>query len=479
MRYLARPVWAGAILALLSCEEAPDPNAQPAGWDDALRLTPAVDLNPDPHVLEVELVARVADVKIKSGAPTRAYTYDGKLPGPLLRLRQGDRLIVHFKNELPEATSIHWHGIRLENAMDGSPPHTQPDILPGESFDYDFIVPEAGTYWYHPHLATSAQVGFGLYGALVVDPPEGSAEEGNEAERALGDEVVVVLSDIGLDDQNQLQPADASGPLATLFGREGDYLLANGKYLASLKARPGVRQRWRFINAARSRYFQLDFAGQTFTQIGGDAGMLATPLEMTKVVVVPGGRADVVITPEGATPKIVSLQWVPFDRGFGSTEFRYSADVFRVSLSGERGTSPPLPRTALPVEPLSADGAMPVDIELTQENTGDETVVLGINGVPFAEAPPILARVGETQLWTVTNRMQWSHPFHLHGFFFQVLDEAGAPITEWRDTVDVPHGDGKLRFLVRYDNRPGMWMFHCHILDHADAGMMGMVELLR
>ena len=117
-------------------------------------------------------------------------------------------------------------------------------------------------------------------------------------------------------------------------------------------------------------------------------------------------------------------------------------------------------------------------VDFAQMEQTESEIVLGIDGVPFGEADPVPASVGETQLWTVRNTMAWAHPFHLHGFFFQVVGEAGAPVPplEWRDTVDIPV-DSAARFVVRYDPRPGMWMFHCHILDHADLGMMGMINV--
>jgi FtsP/CotA-like multicopper oxidase with cupredoxin domain len=122
-------------------------------------------------------------------------------------------------------------------------------------------------------------------------------------------------------------------------------------------------------------------------------------------------------------------------------------------------------------------GATPVHIDLTLSNA-DGLTRYGINGRPFAEEHPLSAQVGETQVWTVTNTTNWSHPFHLHGFFFQVLGEDGRQVhpMAWKDTVDVPFGQ-TVRFAVRFEDRPGMWMYHCHILDHADLGLMGMLEL--
>jgi FtsP/CotA-like multicopper oxidase with cupredoxin domain len=135
----------------------------PAGWDAGLKLVEPVDRNPDPKVVEIDLTARLAEVEIEPGKRVQAWTYDGLLPGPLIRTRVGDRLIVHFRNELVESTTIHWHGVRVPIEMDGVPEISQPPVQQGESFTYDFVVRDAGLYWYHPHVMSAAQVGFGLY----------------------------------------------------------------------------------------------------------------------------------------------------------------------------------------------------------------------------------------------------------------------------------------------------------------------------
>src|SRR5262245_28004355 len=147
----------------------------PSGWDDGLKLEEAQDTNPDPAIVEVSLTARIADVEVKPGAVVHAWTYDGHLPGPLVRARVGDRVIVHFTNELPQPTTIHWHGVRVPIEMDGVPGVSQPEVATGGTFTYDFVVRDAGLYWYHPHVMSAAQVGFGLYGALLVDDPADGA----------------------------------------------------------------------------------------------------------------------------------------------------------------------------------------------------------------------------------------------------------------------------------------------------------------
>jgi FtsP/CotA-like multicopper oxidase with cupredoxin domain len=472
---VAPALFAVAAAVATACEEdlAPEPR-QPDGFADALALAVLEDLDPDPRVLEVSLEARVQELEIVPGLRTPAWTYAGSLPGPLLRLRAGDRLVVHFKNSLPEPTTVHWHGVRVPVGMDGAVPHSQEPVPPGGTFEYEFDVPDPGLFWYHPHEHSAAQLGFGLYGALLVDPAEPEPEP-------LGDEVVMVLSDISIDAAGALASPDAGGDIATLFGREGAYVLVNGRRVPKLLARSGLAQRWRIVNTAKARYFLLALPGHTFTRIGGDTGLLAEPVVSNEILVLPGARADVVVRPTGKPGDVVPLTWIPFDRGYGSTELRYPETILDVEIAdGATVAAKALPALGPGAEALSTAGATPVDVRLTQALDAEGKLVLGINGQPSWLAPPLQAAVGETQVWTVTNEMEWAHPFHLHGFFFQVLDDAGqhaAPL-EWLDTANVP-ANGTLRFVVRYDARPGMWMFHCHILDHADAGMMGMVNVGR
>lgn len=452
------------LLAVSACGDNGVPPAQPPGWDDGIRLPEADDINPDPNIVEVDLQATLAPLSLMPGVTTMAWTYDGLLPGPLIRARAGNRVIVHFTNNLPESTTIHWHGLRIPAAMDGMPGPSQPPIAPGGTFDYDFVVPDASTFWYHPHVDSAAQVGNGLYGPLIVDDPD--------EPRALGDEVVLVLSDISLAEDGSLAPADQGGDIASLYGREGNLVLVNGQVLPTLRARPGRRQRWRIINAAKSRYFQLALPGHAFQRIGGDGGRLEAATDTDMPLLVPGERADLVVVPQGAPGTRLTVQAEPYDRGLG-TAFATPVDLFVVQLEGTPVTPDPLPALDRTIEPLSVASATSVDIALTYD--GSSPLSLGISGVAYQDSQPYMATVGETQLWTVTNATSLAHPFHMHGFFFQVQSPSGPP--EWKDTVNVPV-DGSVSFAVQFDDRPGMWMFHCHILDHAEAGMMGSLMLM-
>lgn len=485
MRWSAAPLAIIGIIGIAACGQnngsTDDPPRdagvsaegpiQPEGWDDDVRLTELPDLDPAPDVVRVRLEAKTSTVDIGLDVPARGvWTYDGTLPGPLIRANVGDRVIIEFTNSLPSETTIHWHGLRVPANMDGVPGHSQPPVPPGGTFTYDFVVPDAGLFWYHPHVMSAAQTGFGLYGALSVDDPD--------EEPMPGDEVVLVLSDIALDEEGRHRDPEGGGNFGTLFGREGDHVLVNGKVAPVLKARAGAPLRLRMVDAAKSRYFQLALEGHTFLVYGADVGRLGYPVERERLLIIPGERREVVVVPNGAPGEELTLQWIPYDRGYGSTEFRDPVDILRIQLDDR----PPveageIPRPLRSIPPIDTSSATHVDIRLTQMTDGD-VVVLGINGVPYWDAEPFEARVGETQVWSIENEMEWAHPFHLHGFLFQVLDDEGAPIEPmaWRDTVDVPV-KGRAKFVVRYDDRPGMWMFHCHILDHADAGMMGMLRV--
>lgn len=456
------------VLCLLIPEMAAAQSLAPAGWDAGLKLNEPADLNPDPRIVEINLTAKLADVEVAPGKLVHAWTYDGGLPGPLIKTRVGDRVIVHFKNELKEPTTVHWHGVRVPIEMDGVPDISQPEVKQGETFLYDFVVRDAGLYWYHPHVMSAAQVGFGLYGALLVEDPDDGV--------GVADQVTIVLSDIGFDVKGVLEPADSGGSAGMVFGREGDYVLVNGRTRPTLKARPGAPQRWRIVNTAKSRFFYLDLEGQPFTVIGVDGGLQEKPVTSDILLVTPGERVDVIVTPKGKAGTPLTLRAMLYNRGYGSVQYRSVEDVMFVEFTAQ----PPV--TSAPVRvsralPLpKVEGATPVKVVLTLPPMENGKSEFRVNGVPFWKAEPFLAKLGETQLWIVNNDSDWDHPFHLHGFFFQVIDDKGQPVRPLalKDTVNIPMKT-TTRLLVTFDERPGEWMFHCHILDHADGGLMGTV----
>jgi FtsP/CotA-like multicopper oxidase with cupredoxin domain len=457
-----------AALAAASCD-APVPQpppaaldvSQPEGWADELAMPVPQDLNPDPNVLEIELEARVENIEILPGTTTPAWTYNGTVPGPMIRAKLGDRVIVHFKNSLPEATTIHWHGVRVPNDMDGAPGVTQPPVESGAEFRYEFELRDAGTYWYHPHTDSSAQVGRGLYGAFIVEDPGDP--------KSFGDDLVLLLSDMGLNEQGELLPADTGGNFGDLFGREGAVLLVNGKVLPTLKVRNGKQQRWRIINAARARYYNVRLRNHRFMRLGGDNGLAARSQDIYNLIVTPGERVDAVFTPADPPGTTNVLRWVPTERGYGTTFARSTEQMMLIETVPDEPVTPePIPAELRAIEPLDLTNATHRTINLTISITSN--VEMGINGVPHWESKPLVIDLGATEVWRIVNDTDFAHPFHLHGYFFQVQDDSRVP--EWKDTVNVP-AKSELTIAVRFDERPGAWMYHCHILDHADVGMMG------
>ncbi|HEX5421373.1 MAG TPA: multicopper oxidase family protein [Gammaproteobacteria bacterium] len=464
--------------AAASASSAPQPEPtqlastvpQPEGWNSGLALSEPKDLNPDPRILEINLEAKVTDLEIVPGHKTPVWTYNGSLPGPLIHVQVGDKIIVHFKNSLPEATSIHWHGMRLPNDMDGVPNVTQPPIPAGGEFTYEFVAPDAGTYWYHPHMDSSWQVGHGLYGPIIVDDPKDP--------KSLGDNLVLVLSDMSLDDDGQFLPRGDGGAFGDLFGREGNVLLVNGKVMPTLKVREGKPQRWRIINATRSRYYTMRLPHDPFTVIGSGGGLAERPQKVKQFEVVPAERQDVMFTPSDAPGTTTVLKWIPTDRGFGSTYNREQVPMFKIQTVADAPVKPdPIPGHLRNIEPIDITNAVQRRIELTIAKKSDDPnrqVIMGINGVPYWQVMPIEAHVGETDVWHVVNNTAFAHPFHLHGYFFQVLDDKRVP--EWKDVVNVPeHSD--LMIAMKFDDRPGYWAYHCHILDHSMSGMMGLIHV--
>jgi FtsP/CotA-like multicopper oxidase with cupredoxin domain len=444
----------------------------PAGWDANVRLSDARDTNPDPKIVEISLTAQVAEVEVAPGAKVKAWTYDGHLPGPLIRANVGDRVVVHFTNDLPQPTTIHWHGVRVPIEMDGVPDVSQPEVKHGETFTYDFVVRDAGLFWYHPHVMSAAQVGFGLYGALLVEDPADGV--------GVADELTLVLSDIGFDKHGELDPPDTGGAAGMVFGREGNYVLVNGRVQPTIRARAGAPQRWRLVNAAKSRFFLLNLEDQPFYVIGGDGGLQEHPQKVDELLLAPGERADVIVTPTGKPGAALVLRGMLYNRGYGSVEYRNVEELMTIALADEAPlTGVKLPAVHRDITAPSADDATKVDVVLTLSPAGaDGKSEYRVNGVPFWKAKPYLARLGETQLWTVKNDSKFAHPFHQHGFFFLPVDENLQPIRPmaWKDTINVPI-DATVRFLVVFDERPGLWMFHCHVLDHADGGLMGHVQV--
>ena len=411
---------------------------------------------PAPHVVRIELEARPAEWRIAADRSVEGWTYGGQVPGPVIEATVGDTLEIVLHNGLPEPTTIHWHGLRVPAAMDGTEA-VQPAVEPGGTFMYRFRLPDAGTFWYHPHTNEPVQMERGLYGAIVVHDPTDPRVDG---------ERVLVFDDLRLDRKGRI--ARPGGWLERHDGRQGDVCLLNGRVDPELTMAAGQIERWRLVNAASARYVRLALGGRAFRILATDGGLLETPVEATDVLLAPGDRFDLLVGPfeEGEELAIESL---PYARGVGKPRLERFG---RVRVGAARPSAAAIPDRLRDIPPLAGPGTPATrEVRLGGRMSLRRGVDFLIDGEPHSHGSPV--PVGELQVWDVVNETPIDHPFHLHGFFFQVLEQDGVapPYRSWEDTVNVP-AKSRVRIAWMPDDRPGMWMYHCHILEHAVAGMM-------
>lgn len=410
------------------------------------------------------------------------------VPGPEIRMTAGDRLRRQLVNDLPQATAVHWHGIRIENAMDGAAPLTQAPVAPGASFDYDFIAPDPGTYWYHAHNRSWEQVARGLAGPLIVEDREPWLGLPGAATR----ELTLVLDDwlLGADAaivEGRWDDLHA----ASHAGRMGNTVTVNGAAYPDLTVRPGERLRLRIINTATDRIMGLGLPELSARLIALDGHPVA-PRDAESLVLAPAQRADVVID---VPVRNDGTRGLLLDTGNGE----------RVEVAAFRPVGAPVAAVEGEIRPLPAWGTLPApDMSDPQherlvmeggamrgmseavyrgERMGfrelaSNGMVWAFNGVAHGmETPMFRASLGRTVHLEMVNRSMFPHAIHLHGHHFTVLSRDGAPdpLRDVRDTVLIG-GDETLEIAFVADN-PGPWMIHCHMLSHQASGMMAWFEV--
>jgi FtsP/CotA-like multicopper oxidase with cupredoxin domain len=265
-----------------------------------------------PHTVEVTITAAPARLSLVPGTMSDAFAYNGRVPGPTLELREGDNVIVHFKNNLPAPTTIHWHGVHMPAAADGSPFYP---VAPGGTYDYVFTIKHgtAGTYWYHPHPdhQSGYQIAKGLFGAIIV-------RAADDPLPATLTEKLLILTD------NRFLPGgaidlpehphdmtSARSHVDEVNGREGNILFVNGEVNPTLTIRSGEVQRWRVINAAAARVYRLSLAGHTFLHVGDDGGLFEKPIETKENSLANSERVELHLRGTGAPGTRVMLQTLP------------------------------------------------------------------------------------------------------------------------------------------------------------------------
>lgn len=433
----------------------------------------------DDGFLQLEAVKGQGRLYGEDGGLSDLWLYNGKLPGPEIRVKRGERVKVRFKNSLDEPTSVHWHGIRIDNAMDGVSGLTQPAVQPGETFDYDFVAPDAGTYWYHAHHMSWNQVPRGLAGPLIIE--EDDNPFGPDAD------IILSLSDWRLDDNGLLDTASFGARHDfSHAGRLGNWLTINGTSLPDIPVTKGRWHRIRLINTSASRV--LDLAPSRFGAkvIALDGQGFDTARDIDGVIqLAPAQRMDLVMKPDSAGP-------IPFEMMTGQP-FTFANFVVSGETAEPEELRVPVPHSL--TEPdlanarsfplVMAGGAMGRMQSATmkgQEMSMRELVQAGnfwaFNGqAGMGDKPLFSAKRGETIVLESTNNTAFPHAIHLHGHHFRVLERNGEKLAhpDWRDTFTIQRGE-TVKIALVADN-PGKWLVHCHMLGHAASGMMDWFEV--
>jgi len=476
-------------------------------------LATAALLSSRPHrvdaAADLHLTAGPARVPLRDAPSpeTEVWAYDGSVPGPTIRVRQGDKVRVAVENRLQEETTVHWHGVRVPNAMDGVPYLTQKPIAPGETFVYEFAPPDAGTFWYHPHQRSFVQVGRGLYGAFIVEEATPIVVD-RDLTWMLGDWRLGADASINDDFGNRMD--------MSMSGRVGTTVTVNGKLPQPLVVRGGERIRLRLINAANARIFALVFEGHRPRIVALD-GQPVTPHEPEdgRIVLGPAMRADLVIDMSGRAGERLAVT----DGFYPQFTYRlletvYADEPLRDHALDSAIELPPNPLsepdlTAAERHEIILGGGMMMGGDMADGDMAGGDMMGGgmmgggdmmgggmmgggdmmgassdhiwtINGVSATEhthEPLLFLKRGRSYVLAIQNNTGFHHPIHLHGHSFRVISRNGQPTQyrEWRDTVlTAPKERVEVAFVA--DN-PGDWMLHCHILDHQAGGMMATVRV--
>ncbi len=424
------------------------------------------DRNPLPHQAEFHLTAQASTMEFIKGIKTQTLGYNGNYLGPVIRVKKGDDVTIKVKNGLNEQTTIHWHGLEVSGDKDGGP-HSP--INPGDSWSVRFTINQpAATLWYHPHLLhkTGEQVYKGLAGLFLID---------DEVTENLSIPKEYGVDDIPLVIQDKKLAADGNisydlGMRDVMMGLQGNTVLVNGAVNPFLEV-PHGKVRLRLLNASNARIYEFRLNNdQDFWQIGTDGGLLESPVKMNKLVLGPAERAEIMIDfAKFKKNDVVFLQ----DRSTKLMKF--------IVNNTEKKNNDQLPEKLAVIPKIDPETAIKTR-EFVFQGMGP---MVNINGkqIDLARIDEVVHR-NSTEIWEISNESMgmmnmmgggMAHPFHAHGVQFQILERNGNPPpaneTGWKDTILVYPGE-KVKAIATF-KYPGLFMYHCHILEHEDAGMMG------
>lgn len=420
---------------------------------------------------DYELTLKPQSITLLPGTSTPAWTFNGQFPGPTLRLKQNRPVRILVRNELPEPTTIHWHGIRLNNAADGVPGLTQEPIPPGGTFLYEFICPDAGTFWYHPHFNSLEQLSRGLVGLFIVE---------EETPVYFHQDLSLVLKDWCLNADGSFAPF-TSHRAAARTGTLGNHPTINGKSSERLTLAAGSLVRLRIANMDNTRVFHIgaDLPAQV---VAVEGNPLPQPVPLQSHPLASGMRVDLILQ-------------VPHEPGLYQILDRKGRFAFSLcELEVVPADLPRLPTPSLPLNPVPAlDLANATRIPLIFEWAGAlspvgadgkvNPVFWTINKRAWTEhghqhlpEPLATLQLGQTYIFELYNASQHFHPIHLHGFTFTVLKSNLRDITPYHTDTLLLDKNERAEVAIVADN-PGDWMFHCHVIEHMETGLMGYIRV--
>ena len=425
-------------------------------------------------LLELDLEARESLVNL-GNQEANLLTYNGQIPAPRLEAKPGDRVRIHFTNNLQQPTNIHYHGLHIP--ITGNADNVFLHIKPGQKLTYQFEIPDnhpSGTFWYHPHLhgLVAEQLFGGLAGLFVV---RGELDQIPELKAA--SEEFLVLQDFAIGDRGQRLD---SAQMSLMMGREGNTVTVNGEVNPSINLPSGGLLRLRILNASPSRFYKLALEDHTFYQIATDGNSLNEPIAVNELLLTPGQRADVLIKGDRESKQYRLLN-LPYDRGsmgmmggmMGKSNSDQAIALATVNYASA-GDSLALPASLASVSPLTKPKIVK-RFELNHGMSPGVGMAFLINGNYYQEnRSDTQVKLNTVEDWELINTGVMDHPFHIHGTAFQVISRNDQPesLLTWRDTVLVKRGE-TVRIRIPFNDFAGKTVYHCHVLDHEDLGMMG------
>ncbi len=472
-----------------------------------------------------DLTAEIVKKKL-NGKEVKMLGYNGSIPGPTIKVLKGSEITINFKNNTDVATTIHSHGVRVENKFDGVVGVTQPNVNPGESFTYKLRFPDEGVYWYHPHFREDYAQELGLYGNFLVEPTDQNYYS------PVNKELNLFLDDILVDGSGQIVAFNKEVADHTLMGRFGNVMLVNGETNYQTNVNAGEVVRFYLTNAASSRTFNVSIPNAKIKKVGSDNGKYEKEEFVSEILLSPSERSIIEVLFEN--PGTYTLTHKTPDKTYALGTINVLNNQAKDSYTNQFNTLRKNDEVLAAINPLKASFDKPIDKKLTltldmmgntgNQNMGGEHMMHGGNMMPNQQMSMTDGTVqkiewednmGEMNIMSNSKMMKWKivdqatnkanmdinwqfnrgdkvkislfndpksqhpmqHPIHIHGQKFLVLSTNGVQNTNlvFKDTVLVQNGD-TVEILVDMEN-PGDWMIHCHIPEHLEGGMMGQFKV--